>query len=322
MSSAEEPAGEAPGPIAVPRNHLHLVNYGTALEQNPHVQDVGFTAKLWAQVSIPYSEPAPGTTIWERRNGSVTLTMRPARVENRRTGVREDKFPFGVAPRHILTWMATEAVRTQSRHLEIGGNVAEFLRKVGLTKNGYNAANTTDQMHRLFGADVSVDDHVLDVDGGARVTGRKLPIADAYQLWLNGENQVDNSGLWSSEVILSKQFYDSIVQAPIPVDLNVLRSLKNSPMAIDIYHWATYRMMTLKRDTKIKWTDLAVQFGSNYSRIRAFRSAFEKHLGRVAIVYPQLRYEVTVDYLILKPSPTHVPRLDRSAARARIAPST
>ncbi|WP_170285713.1 replication protein RepA [Microbacterium rhizomatis] len=308
------------GPLVVPRNELRLVNYGSLLEQNPGVQDVGFTAKLWAQVSIPYSEPPAGTTVWERRNGSVTLSMRPARIANRQTGVREDKFPFGVAPRYILTWMATEATRTNSRHLEIGGNVAEFLRKVGMTKNGYNATNTTNQMHRLFGADVSVDDQLAGVGGQRGMAAAKFPIADAYQLWFNNDDRSgDNDGLWSSEVVLSKQYFDAIQQASIPVDLNVLRSLKNSPMSIDIYNWATYRMMSLKRDTKIKWEDLAVQFGSNYGRLRAFRSAFERNAHKVSLVYPSLRYEVSADYLTIKPSPTHVRRLDRSATKLHIA---
>lgn len=306
--------------VIVPRNELRLVTYGSLLEQNPGVQDVGFTAKLWAQVSIPYSEPPPGTTVWERRNGSVTLSMRPARIENRKTGRREDKFPFGVAPRYILTWMATEATRTNSRHLEIGGNVAEFLRKVGMTKNGYNATNTTDQMHRLFGADVSVDDQLAGLGGQRGMAAAKFPIADAYQLWFNNEAQGSGDGLWSSEVVLSKQYFDAIQQASIPVDLNVLRSLKNSPMSIDIYNWATYRMMSLKRDTKIKWDDLAVQFGSNYGRLRAFRAAFERNAHKVSLVYPSLRYDVSADYLTIKPSPTHVRRLDRAATKLRIAP--
>lgn len=320
MSNESQLLASVPGALVVPRNELRLVNYGSLLEQNPGVQDVGFTAKLWAQVSIPYSEPPAGTTVWERRNGSVTLSMRPARIANRQTGVREDKFPFGVAPRYILTWMATEATRTNSRHLEIGGNVAEFLRKVGMTKNGYNATNTADQMHRLFGADVSVDDQFAGVGGQRGMAAAKFSIAEAYQLWFTTDDRAAGDGLWSNEVVLSKQYFDAIQQASIPVDLNVLRSLKNSPMSIDIYNWATYRMMSLKRETKIKWDDLAVQFGSNYGRLRAFRAAFERNAHKVSLVYPALRYDVSADYLTIKPSPTHVRRLDSGATKVRIAP--
>jgi hypothetical protein len=295
--------------IELPRNRVTALRYGTQLELNPDVQDLGFSAKLWAQVSIPYLEPPAGTTVWERRNGDLVLKMQPALVDDPVTGATNvPKFPYGVAPRHALTWMATEAKRTRSRELEIGRNVSEFLRKIGMTQSGPNSKRIPDQLNRIFGSQVTVTGSGRE--GNSTWTGgERYPILDRVSLWTKDDGEFDDSGRWSSTVKLSEPFFKSIMESAVPVDLNVLRHIRNSPMQIDIYIWATHKASFTDRPIPIKWETLAVQFGSNFTRTRAFREKFLKHLETISLMYPELNYEATRAHLIMKPSRTSIPSL-------------
>jgi hypothetical protein len=54
-------------------------------------------------------------------------------------------------------------------------------------------------------------------------------------------------GIFQSTLELSDQFYREVMEHPIPVDMRVLKLLKRSPMALDVYAWLSYRMFTLSR---------------------------------------------------------------------------
>src|SRR5205085_2248759 len=104
-------------------------------------------------------------------------------------------------------------------------------------------------------------------------------------------------------------FFDEVVSHPVPVDLRALRALKRSPLALDIYCWLGYRMSYLRCPTVIPWQVLALQFGSDYKRTRAFREAFRAELRRVQTVYFEAEADPDhPDGLMLRPSRPHVRR--------------
>lgn len=314
-------------PLVIPRNRVGALNYATAMEvaseSGTDVQDRGFSAKIWAQVSIPYQEPPAGTMLWERRNGDQVLRMQPAIMDDPKTGeLNVPKFPYGIIPRHVLTWMATEAVYTKSRELEIGSSVNEFMRRLGMTPSGPNAKKIPDQLHRIVGSHVTYNGTRAGNEHRPNFAGNdSMRIISGLRLWTDDEGRIDESGQWRSSVKLSEEFYESIIEAPVSVDLNVLKHLKNSPMQIDIYIWATHKAYNLDRPMPIKWETLAMQFGSNFGRIRAFREKFIKHLELISIMYKGLNYEVTSTHLIMKPSLTSIPssRPSRAIRAPRVA---
>ena len=110
-------------------------------------------------------------------------------------------------------------------------------------------------------------------------------------------------------VVLSAEFYDGLVAHAVPIDLRALKALKCSPLALDIYSWLTYRMSYLRKPCLIPWEALQTQFGADYGRLRDFKQKFLGHLGDVVQVYPAVRLANRATGLLLKPSPTHLPRL-------------
>ena len=97
---------------------------------------------------------------------------------------------------------------------------------------------------------------------------------------------------------------------PVPIDMRAIRALKQSPMALDVYTWLTYRVSYLKRPTVIPWAALALQFGSDYARLRDFKAALITELKKVLVVYGRVQVEALEDGLLVKPSLTHISRKD------------
>ncbi len=52
---------------------------------------------------------------------------------------------------------------------------------------------------------------------------------------------------WESKIHLGEQFFNEIITNPIPLDLNILKRLKRSPLGLDLYLWLTYRTFGLTR---------------------------------------------------------------------------
>ena len=59
-------------------------------------------------------------------------------------------------------------------------------------------------------------------------------IAKEYKLWWNPKLP-SQLPLWKSTVTLSTDFFDEIVERPVPIDMRALKALKRSPLALDIY---------------------------------------------------------------------------------------
>ena len=262
---------------------------------------VGYTARLWAQVALPYKDPGD-VPEWTRRNGSLTLYVEPGRFERPDRTIAK-AYPFGVVPRLLMTWMATEAVRLRERDLVLGPSLASFMRDLGLVRNGNTIRRLREQVQRLSTARLLVMDQRPD-----RTVTEGFQIATSTELWWTPRDG-DNEALWPSTVTLSQEFYDSIVAAPIPVDLRALAALRthgSGGLPIDIYTWLAHRMSYLRKSTLVPWVLLSHQFGSQYKLLRQFRPELTKQLPKVQAVYPAAKVTVTADGLLLSPSPTPI----------------
>lgn len=274
----------------------------------------GFASRLFAQVALPYRDPGEPIGSWVRRNGLVTLTVRPGEWLDPKTGDLRHGYPYGALPRLLLTWMTTEAVRTSSRQLYLGHSLYEFTGRIGLTPappfgrprprvGGREGRLLLDQMQRLFHAPITA----YDAREPGRWHSKSFLVADEGVL-LFDPARPEQAALWGSEVVLSERFFDSVRAAPVPVDLAALAKLKGSPLRLDIYVWLTYRMHNLRKPTTVPWDALAAQFGGTYTETRMFKRQFVKQLEAVCAAYKQARVEPTKAGLTLRPSPTHVPR--------------
>ena len=111
---------------------------------------------------------------------------------------------------------------------------------------------------------------------------------------------------WQPDIVLGQNFFEEITRSAVPVDLRAIRQLRNSPLAIDLYVWLTYRMSYLRKPTLVPWKGLQAQFGADYARLRDFRSHAVTQIESVIRVYPTVRIRQTEAGLRLDASPPHV----------------
>ncbi len=283
---------------------LELLKKAVEIEQTDAkaVGMVGYQARLWAQVSLPYRNPGD-VPKWVRQNGSMRLVVRPGEVTTS-TGEHYDAFPYGVVPRLLLTWMATEAVRQGDRELALGPSLASFMRSVGMQpRGGKDVKAFNQQVQRLAKCSMTVEDSRPNV-----LVGENFQFADAWSLWWTPKDG-PNEMLWPSTITLSQRYFDSIKAAPIPIDLRALAALRahgGGGLPIDVYTWLAHRMSYLRSSTLVPWNLLAVQFGSQYKLERQFKAELLKALAKVKLVYPSVKVTPTDDGLLLSPSPTPI----------------
>lgn len=275
---------------------------------DPDDADIGFLARHLVQVTLPHRSPG-NIPEWYRRNGLVTLSIRPGFMDHRVTGERICVgYPFGQIPRLLLFWIATEAVRTRSPLLELGATLNDFMRDIGLDPNTGggkrgDAKRLRDQMDRLFRATVSLERRTTKghLEGSQF---RNMEVIAGTELWWDPK-EPDQASLFDSWLELGPRFYEAIIADPVPVDLRALRALKQSPMALDLYAWTTYRTYRATVTGKkafIPWSGLQKQLGAEYNDPKNFRKAAKDALRRVRVVYPALRLSSVPGGIEIHPS--------------------
>ena len=257
---------------------------------------LGYMARAFVQATLPHK--ATPTNEFYRENGLFSLTiLAPSRIG----------LPYGSIPRLLLSWMTTEAIYTRSPVLELGPTLSAFLVELGLERTGGVRGGITrlrKQVESLFCSSIS-----CRYADESSAQGAGFMIAKDYSLWWTPKSP-DQLPLWKSTVTLSTDFFNEVIERPVPIDMNALKALKRSPMALDIYFWLTYRMSYLSRDTVIPWALLQGQFGADYAQNpqghRDFKKFFIKRLASVKGLYEQAKVAPLEKGLLLKPSPPHI----------------
>ena len=271
----------------------------SASEADP---DMGFMARLMALCSLPRTNPGDRLQ-YKRTNGPYKLGM---------TAGLDNKLPYGNFPRLLLAWVSTEAVRTQSRVLVLGDSLSDFMRALGVySAGGGNAGiKLRNQMRRLFNAHVQLiyeDEH-----GEASVSSS---VTDSTELWWNVRKPGERS-LWESKIELSEKFFQEIIRHPVPLDMNILKSLKRSTLGLDLYLWTAYRTFALRAPRRLSWRQVYRQFGahpdksSDNNTVQAFRYKVLRELKKIKLAWPGLNYATAKGVLILHPSTPSIAPLD------------
>ncbi len=255
---------------------------------------LGYMTRALIQATLPHSRHEGNE--FTRRNGLFTLSI----LSPQQTGL-----PYGTIPRLLIAWLTTEAVLKKQRTLILGESLSSFMRQLGIVPTGGRWGTITrlrEQMCRLFASSIKCfysSDEVWAI--------KSIELVEDIQLWWYPKHP-SQIALFESKLTLSERFFNEIINNPVPIDMRALKALSKSPLALDIYCWLTYRMSYLNHQICIPWGALQVQFGADYKQTRQFKAAFLKQLRSVLVVYPQCKVSEEEKWLVLKPSPAHIPR--------------
>ncbi|MEQ1864534.1 MAG: replication protein RepA [Micropepsaceae bacterium] len=280
----------APAVKKITREQQKLINASAAISLDALDVDPAFMARQLVQCTLPHTNPGD-VPQWARKCGNVTLGIQPGRDFEKNISVG---YPYGSLPRLILFWVNTEAVRTKKRRLHLGHSFSEFMRELGLdpSRGGKrsDATRLRDQMRRLFASSISFQQTVvLGNSEGNRWLDMK--VAPRGELWWHPK-EPRQAALWESWIELGEDFFEAITASPVPLDMRALRALKRSPLALDLYAWATYTTFTVSKKGVprfIPWRALAKQLGTDYTEISNFKKKAGPTLRKVQAVYPALK---------------------------------
>ena len=118
--------------------------------------------------------------------------------------------------------MTTEVVKTKKRRLELGHNLAKFMRDVGLEPNTGrgkrgDARRLQDQMRRLFHATIGFYGSIEDQHEHGE-QWLDMQVAPEGQLWWDPKRP-DQGALWGSWIELGDKFAKALRLSPVPADM-------------------------------------------------------------------------------------------------------
>jgi len=260
--------------------------------------EILFMASPLVQVTLPHSDPGD-VDIWDRQNGDLLLYIRGGVKQSEDGGGEPLGLPYGVYPRLIMSWICTQVARHGRRRLDLGESLQSYMRDLGVTPSGGKQGTTRrfrEQMRRLFAAQIGF---IWTREGHEK--RRAAMVAEQIDLWWDPKNP-NQTTLWDSSVKLSKPFAEAVKKAPVPADKRVLRGIKDSALAIDLYFWTTYRTSYIEKPLTLSWEQVHDQMGANYSQTKHFAAEARKHLEEISLIWNDLNYETPRGRLRLYPS--------------------
>jgi len=267
-------------------------------------QRVGIMHAGFAMTALPHK--ALKDSVWIRQGGNIKLRIESgADAQDRIVGL-----PYGAIARMILLYLQTEAVKRQSREIELGRSMNQWLASMGVSNGGKNYQMVREQSRRLSLCRLTfyrVEDNATTITNGSFVRDAILPTKDGEQL-----------PLWRETIRLDEGFYQSLIEHPLPVREAAIREIGHRSMALDVYVWLAYRLHRLTKSTPVSWKALYDQFGGGFQRIRKFREQFREPLALALAAYPEANVDVEERGVRMNPSPPPVAeRAGTGAPRVR-----
>lgn len=270
---------------------------------------LGFAFSGWAQAALPHRKLSDDEP-WQLTSERVTLVIEPGRRPAPGGRLDHVGVPFGAHARLIMLFLQTEALRTGSREVELGGSLRQWLGRMGVPIGGTAARSVRDQAERISRCRMSFH---IGPDGGA--TGLVNQSIVDRALFLDvGDNGLQ--GRFSLETAkLSEGFFTQLQKHPVPIEEAAIRALANNSAAMDCYVWLAYRLHSLSAPRLVTWKALKAQFGAGFKELYHFKSRWPASLDLALAVYPAARIEVSEQGVMLRPSKPPVAARLMPAAR-------
>ena len=284
--------------------HHSLTRHQNRISDNPLTilsdGDPQFLHAVLCQLGLPRNPTLSKT--FERTSGRASLSLQAGRAYDGMKWV-EQPLPSGTRPRLVLINLCSEAVRTRSPTVDIGGSVREFLRRLNIDAGGKNMAHFRRQMLALSSCHMALA--MTTAKGTTQIDAKPI---DAFQAWHTNED--GQQTLWPGYIRLTDKFFDSLIEHAVPLDPEAIAQLQNSAFALDIYSWLTHRLCRVseREGVVLSWAALRSQFGQEYSDGKNFKRKFTGALQKAMGAYKEARIEAVTGGLRLLHSPPPVRR--------------
>src|ERR1700692_5111105 len=110
---------------------------------------VGFAYSGWCQTGLPHRRLADDSEIWQLQTDSMSLLVEPGAIIDDEGKTKHVGVPYGALARLILIYLQSEALRTGSRDVELGGSLRGFLKRLEMSVGGKTATLVREQAERI-----------------------------------------------------------------------------------------------------------------------------------------------------------------------------
>jgi hypothetical protein len=271
----------------ITRHTRALIESSAEIADNrPTGNEIAFIHMVLCQIGLPRS--AVKGERFERRSGGAVLVVRAGELFNGRDMVQQP-IPYGPLPRLTLSYMTTYAVRHRTPEIPFGDSANEALRLLGIEKGGQSYRRFRKQVSALAACSLTLG---FNTAGRANTYAGK-PVK-RFEAWLADNDR--QRTLWPSTVTLGTDFYETLIENPIPHDMRALWALSGSSLAMDIYLWLAGRLWRIQgKSVRLFWRQLRDQFGQEYKGKdpdKDFKKEFIPALRRALSQYPDAKVEV------------------------------
>ncbi|SEJ50795.1 RepA protein [Azotobacter beijerinckii] len=286
-------------PMELSKQEEKLLDKAAVIEGTPPSgDDMAFTHAVLCQVGLPRSKVEDREFM--RQSGAAWINIQAGWLDEGNGPVMQP-IPYGPMPRLALAWVSTYAVRHKTREIPIGSSAAEFLRLMGMEKQGARYKTLRTQMHALAACHLQL--------GFKGRTFNGAPV-EQFDAWIANHNDRQPS-LWPGVMVLTDAYLSSLLESAVPLDARALQALKGSALQLDVYAWLAHRLHRIEgRGMVLHWKALREQFAQEYSGKdpdKDFKKQFLPALDKVKAVYPKANVKQVNGGLLLMGSQPPVP---------------
>ena len=271
-----------------------------------HKAQRAYSARPFVLCGIPVRRPHKHSLEYSRQNGRFRLRV---------IGHPDYGLPFG-QDRLLLIWIASMATCQKTRAIRFR-SAATILETFGLPKDGRYYKRLIAGFERIFYSTFyfTTDEQNAETVIINRTSFRFVSTLKLWYIRGTASNQEHDSGPFENTIVLSEEFWNEVQRHPIPVALNVVRALADSPGNLDLYIWLVWRSWTAKTPVNIPLfgpEGLVSQLGNSESlRERDFRRQIARWLLITRQLWPECAANVAEsgESLILQPA-RKVPRAE------------
>lgn len=245
------------------------------------IENAMFQHSVLCQAFLPYRNLGDDVELWERKQGNASLAIQSLKMKHPDTEewIRLG-LPYGTRARLILAHINSRAIITQNPVVNVQDSMTAFITQMGIAPNGRNINDVKNQLARIAGSVISL---AYTIPEQSRTINANFTLVKGYDLWFPKDER--QRLFWSSQVELSPDYFDSLMQHAIPLDERALAALSNNAMALDTYAWLAQRLHRVKGVQFITWKAIKDQFGEGYGRMADFKRKFRQTLRIVKLVY-------------------------------------
>jgi hypothetical protein len=266
---------------------------------------LGFIYSGWAQCALPHRKLADDLP-WQIVSERVRLVVQPGlRPVGNNDTLKSVGVPFGAHARLILLFLQTEALRTNSREVELGSSLRHWMKRIGIQPGGSAFRSVRDQAERISRCRLTF--HIQGTGNTSALVNQS--VVDRA-LFIEADENCGQGRLSLEVAKLSEGYFEQLKRHPVPLEEAAIKALSNNSAAIDAYIWLAYRLHSMQADRLVTWKALKAQFGTSYKQLYHFKAKWPKALALAAAVYPDAGVEIRDDGVVLKPSrPPVAPKL-------------